>query len=79
VKDLYDLKFKSFKEEIEEASENGKIFHAHGSVGLTIVKMAILSKPIYKFNRIPIRIPTQFFTDLERTILNFTWKNRNLF
>ena len=32
--------------------------------------MAILPKAI------PIKIPTQFFTDLERTILNFIWKNK---
>ena len=38
--------------------------------------MAILPKGIYRFNVIPIKIPTQFFIDLKRTILNFKWKNK---
>jgi hypothetical protein len=38
--------------------------------------MAMFLKAIYRFNAIPIKIPTQFFTKLERAICAFLWKNK---
>ena len=39
--------------------------------------MAVLPKAIYRFKAMLSKIPAKFFTDPERTILNFIWKNNN--
>ena len=45
------------------------IFHVN--IDADMVKMAIMLKIIYRFNTIPIKIPTQFLKESEIAILNF--------
>jgi hypothetical protein len=70
VKNLYDKNIKSLKKEIKE--DLGRCSWIDRN---NIVKLALLLKAIYRFNAIPIKIPT--LHRVRRAICKFIWNNKN--
>jgi hypothetical protein len=76
VKDLYEKNSKTLKKENKEDLRRWKDLPCSWIARINIEKMAILLNAFYRFNAIPINIPTQLFNELERAICKFSWNNK---
>ena len=76
VRDLFKENYKPLLNEIREDTNRWRNIPCSWLGRINIMKMGILPKVIYRIHTIPIKLPLNFFTELEKKTMHFIWNQK---